>query len=155
MIWIVYDSQGDIQVSRVEKVTKLEIFVRRSKGSQGNITVEWSVYQNSSSDSLHLIQPRSGNVSLTDGQWKESFTLNVDNEIETSESVIWVKLENPTGGALLGSTDKTTAKILIVSNLKVQHSKKISIVISLSVACVIILLAVSFGIYKFRKKLEW
>lgn len=89
-----------------------------------------------------------------DGQWKESFTLNVDNEIETSESVIWVKLENLTGGALLGSTDKTTAKILIVSNLKVQHNKKISVVIGLSVAGVIVLLAVSFGIYKFRKQLE-
>jgi len=154
LILIVYDAQGDIQVSRVERGTKLEIFVRRSKGSQGNITVEWSVYRNSSSDSLHQIQPKSGSVSLMDGQWKESFTLNVDNEIETSESVIWVKLENLTGGALLGSTDKTTAKILIVSNLKVQHNKKISVVIGLSVAGVIVLLAVSFGIYKFRKQLE-
>lgn len=154
LILIVYDSHGDIQVSRVEKVTKLEIRVRRSKGSQGNITVEWSVYENGSSDSLDLIQPRSGNVSLTDGQWNESFVLNVDNEIEAPESVIWVKLENPTGGAVLASRDKTTAKILIASNLKARHSTKISVVIGSSVACVIVLLVVSYGIYRCRKQRE-
>ena len=112
------------------------------------------MYQNGSSDSLHLIKPRSGNVSLTDGQWQESFILDVDNDIETSESVIWVKLENPTGGALLGSSDKTTAKLLIASNLKVQHSKKISVVIGSTVGGVIVLLIVSFGIYKCRKQLK-
>lgn len=151
---LVYDSHGDIHVSRVEKVTKLEILVRRSKGSQGNIIVEWSLYQNDSSDSLDLIQPRSGKVSMIDGQWNESFILNVDNEMEAPESVIWVKLENPTGGALLAPRDETTAKILIASNLKAQHSEKISVVIGSSVACIIVLLTVSYGIYRCRKQRE-
>lgn len=156
MIFIVYDSNGDIQVFRVEMVTKLEIHVRRSKGSQGNITVSWSLYQNDSSNSLNFIQPTSGKVSMTDGQWNESFILNVDNEMEAPENVIWIQLENPTGGALLASRDKTTVKILVASNLRTQHSKKISkwtsVVAGSCVAGVIVLMIVSCGIYKRRTK---
>lgn len=142
----------------MEKVTKLEIRVRRSKGSQGNITVPWSLYQNDSSNSLDLIKPTSGKVSMTDGQWNESFTLSADNEMETPERVIWIQLENPTGGALLASRDKTTIKILITSNLRAQHNKKISkwvpIVAGSCVAGVIVLLGVSCGIYRYRKTRE-
>ncbi len=155
---IVYDSNGDIQVSRVETVTKVEIPVRRSKGSQGDITLEWSLYGNDSSDSLDLIQPTSGKVFMTDGQWNESFILIVDNEVDVPESVIWIQLENPTGGALLASRDKTTAKILIASNSRAQHRKQISkwifTAVGSGVACVIVLLVVSCGIYRCRKKRE-
>ncbi|KAL9987460.1 hypothetical protein ACROYT_G001773 [Oculina patagonica] len=154
----IYDSNGDIQVSRVETVTKVEIPVRRSKGSQGDITVEWSLYGNDSSDSLDLIQPTSGKVFMTDGQWNESFILIVDNEVDVPESVIWIQLENPTGGALLASRDKTTAKILIASNSRAQHRKQISkwifTAVGSGVACVIVLLVVSCGIYRCRKKRE-
>ncbi|KAL9987468.1 hypothetical protein ACROYT_G001781 [Oculina patagonica] len=152
----IYDSNGDIQVLRVEQVTKLEICVRRSKGSQGNITVPWSLYQNDSSNSLDLIQPTSGKVFMTDGQWNDSFILNVNNEMETPEIVIWIVLKNPTGGALLASRDQTTAQILIASNLRAQHGKDISrwtsVVIGSCVAGVIVLLVVSWGICRCRKK---
>ena len=155
-IFIVYDSNGDIRVSGVEIVTKLEIPVRRSKGSQGNITVEWSLYGNDSSESLNQIQPTSGKVSMTDGQWNESFILNVDNEMEAPGSVIWIELKNPTGGAMLASRDKTTARILITSNFRSQHRKGVSTwtltVVGSCVACVIVLLTVSCGIYIRRKK---
>ena len=157
-IVIVYDSNGDIQVSRVGRVTKLDIPVRRSKGSQGDITVEWSLYRNDSSNSLDQIQSTSGKVSMTDGQWNESIILDVDNEMAAPESVIWIQLENPTGGALLASRDKTTAKILIASNVRAQRSKQSSkwtyTAVGSCVAFVIVLVAVSFGIYRCRKKRE-
>ena len=139
------------------KATKLEIPVRRSKGSQGNITVQWSLFQNDSSDSLDLIWPTSGKVSMTDGQWNDSFILNVDNDRKQApESVIWVQLENPTGGALLASRDKTTAKILIASNLRANQSnqsKWILITVSVCVASLLVLsLAVFWGINRYRKR---
>ena len=119
------------------KVTKLEIPVRRSKGSQGDITVKWSLYVNDSSDSLDLIWPTSGRVSMTDGQWNNSFILNVANDRrQAPESVVWIQLENPTGGALLASRDKTTAKILIASNLREDQSTWVISTISVSVAIV-------------------
>lgn len=150
---VVYDANGLIQVSRVERVTKLEIPVRRSKGSQGDITVEWSLYQDDSSDSFDLIWPTSGKVSMTDGQWSDSFILDVDNDRkEAPESVVWVQLENPTGGALLASRDKTTTKILVVSNLRAHHSNWITVTVGACVACVVLLLAVFGGICRFQRK---
>ena len=153
---VVYDSNGDIQVLHVEKVTELEIPVRRSKGSQGNITVQWSLYENNSEDSLDLIWPTSGKLAMKDGQWNGSFILNINNRIKTPESVMWVQLENPTGGALLASRDKIIAKILIASNLSPHHGERTSVwvpvTIGTSVACVIALLGVFFGIYRCKKK---
>ena len=138
-ILIVFTSDGQIKVSYVENSTKLEIPVRRSKGSQGDITVKWSLFQNDSSDSLDSIWPKSGMVSMVDGQWKDSFTLNVDNGTEAPESVIWVRLENSTGGALLASRDETTAKILLTSSVTDSPSKWIIIAVSVFVASIIVL----------------
>ena len=118
-----YDSDGDIRVKRGQKVTKLEITVRRSKGSQGDITVHWSLYHtDDSSESADLIWPSSGTVSMTDGQWSESFIVNVaNNRKEVPESVVFVQLEDATGGALLASRDETTAMIVIASNMRNDH----------------------------------
>ena len=104
-------------VSRTRQVTKLEIPVRRAKGSQGDITVEWSLYQNDSSHNTHLLWPTSGKIALVDGKWNESFIVNVDNDKkDVPESVVWIQLDKTTGGALLASRDQTTAKILIAGN---------------------------------------
>lgn len=134
------------------KVTKLEIPVRRSKGSLGGITVEWSLYQNDSSDTLELIWPASGKVSMVDGQWNSYFILNVGNDRrQAPASVVWIQLENPTGGALLGSHDKTTSKIAIASNLREDQSTWIITTISVCAASVIVLFAVSCGINRYKK----
>ncbi|KAL9987450.1 hypothetical protein ACROYT_G001763 [Oculina patagonica] len=148
-----YSTNGHIEVLRRMTVTKLEILVRRSKGSQGDITVEWSLYGNDSSDSLDLIWPTSGKVSMTDGQWNDSFVLNVDNDRrQAPESVVWIQLGNPTGGALLASRDKTTTKILIASNLRADQSTWIITTISVCSALVIVLFVVSCGIKRYKKK---
>lgn len=90
---------------------------------------------------------------MADGQWNDTFILNVaDDRKEVQESVIWVQLENPTGGALLASRDETTAKILIASNLRAHHSNRTLFAVIACVTCVILILAVSWGIYRFRKK---
>ena len=136
-------------MSRVESVTRLEIPVRRSKGSQGDITVEWSVM----SDSLDLIWPTSGKVSMTDGQWIDSFILVVDNNRkEAPESVVWVQLKNPAGGALLAPRNKTTTKISIASNLRDDQSNWISVTVGACVAGVVLLLSVFGGIYIYQRK---
>ena len=82
---------------------------------------------------------------MTDGQWNVTFILNVDNDAkQLSESVIWVELKNPTGGALLASRDKTKTKIVIASNLKATLGKLILVIITVvaSVASAMVLLAV-------------
>ena len=51
---------------------------------------------------------------MADGEWNESFKLNIDNDKKKApESVIWVQLDKTTGGAVLASRDQTTAKVLI------------------------------------------
>ena len=113
---IVYNEDGVLEVSRTRQVTKLEIPVRRAKGALGDVTVHWSLYQNHSSR-VELLWPTSGKITLSDGQWNESFIVNVDNDKdEAPESVVWVQLDKTTGGAVLASHDQTTAKILIAGN---------------------------------------
>ena len=111
-----YNEDGVLEVSRTRQVTKLEIPVRRAKGALGDVTVHWSLYQNESSR-VELLWPTSGKVTLSDGQWNESFIVSVDSdEKEVPESVAWVQLDKTTGGAVLASHDQTTAKILIAGN---------------------------------------
>ena len=114
-----YNEEGVVKVTRSRYVKKLEFPLRRAKGSQGDITVQWSLYQNDSSDSMELLWPKSGQVLFTDGQWSDSFIINIDNdEAEEQQSVVWVQLDETTGGAVLASRDQTTAKILINGNEK-------------------------------------
>ena len=110
-----YNEDGVLEISRTRQVTKLEIPVRRAKGALGDVTVHWSLYQNESSQ-VELLWPTSGKVTLSDGQWNDSFIVSVDNEEEAPESVVWVQLDKTTGGAVLASRDQTTAKILIAGN---------------------------------------
>ena len=111
-----YSEDGVLEVSRTRQVTKLEIPVRRAKGALGEITVHWSLYQNESSR-VELLWPTSGKVTLSDGQWNDSFIVSVDSDKEEApESVVWVQLDKTAGGAVLASRDQTTAKILIAGN---------------------------------------
>ena len=113
---IVYNEDGVVEVSRARQVTKLEIPVRRAKGSLGDVTVHWSLYQNESSHSVELLWPTSGKITLSDGQWNDSLIVSVDNKEKSPESVVWVQLDKTTGGAVLASRNLTTAKIIIAGN---------------------------------------
>ena len=146
MQFSVYGSDGDIKIKRGQEVTTLDIPVRRSKGCQGDISVRWSLYGNYSTDNIALIWPSSGNLTMTDGQWRVSLTLNVaNNRKEVPENVLWVKLANTTGGALLASEGETTTKIVIASTLRdTQDTNWIIIAVSVSGASVIILLVVAW-----------
>ena len=113
-----------LEVSRTRQVTKLEIPVRRTKGALGDVTVHWSLYQNESTR-VELLWPTAGKVTLSDGQWNESFIVSVDNDKEEApESVVWVQLDKTTGGAVLASHDQTTAKILIAGNERSDSSRR-------------------------------
>jgi len=77
------------------------------------------MYHNDSTDGVNVIWPASGKLSMTDGQWNDSFTVNVANDRkELPESVVWVQLEGTTGGALLASRNETITKILIASTMR-------------------------------------
>ena len=111
-----YNEDGVLEVSRTRQVTKLEIPVRRARGALGDVTVQWSLYQNESSP-VELLWPTSGNVTLSDGQWNTTFIVSVDSDKEEApQSVVWVQLYKTTGGAVLASHEQTTAKILIAGN---------------------------------------
>lgn len=160
--WLaVYDSGGNIRVNRSEEVTELEMPLRRSKGSQGDITVQWVLSYNDSLDNTDLVWPLAGNVSMTDGQWNDSIIINVaNNRKEIPATVIWVQLEKAIGGALLASRNETITKIIIASTMKNKHEEVKEnrtgwriIVISVCVlATASVLLGVSRLLYKQRKK---
>ena len=116
----------------------------------GNISVQWSLYHNDSRREIDLIWPSSGKLSIKDGQWNDSITLNIaSDEWESPESVIWVALHNATGGALLASKDETTAKIIILSTAWNSDGKrKITVMVaSLCVATVVVLVVISWCIF--------
>ena len=139
-----------VEVTRSRRVTKLEFQLRRAKGSQGDITVQWSLYQNDSSDSMELLWPKSGQVSFTDGQWNHSFIINVDNnEEEVQQSVVWVQLDETTGGAVLASPDKTSAKILITGNEEQTGTWRWIVT---GVFCGVLLIFVGVFVYSLRKR---
>ena len=120
----VYNNEGVVELSRTKKVTRLEIPVRRAKGAQGDITVQWSLYQNESSQGPSLLWPSSGEISLIDGEWNASFIVNLDDDkTDAPQSVVWIQLHKTSGGAILGSLDETTAKVLITG--KETESKTI------------------------------
>ena len=120
----VYNNEGVVELSRTKKVTRLEIPVRRAKGAQGDITVQWSLYQNESSQGPSLLWPSSGEISLIDGEWNASFIVNLDDDkTDAPQSVVWIQLDKTSGGAILGSRDETTAKVLITG--KETESKTI------------------------------
>ena len=138
-------------VSRAKQVTKLEIPVRRAKGSQGNITVQWSLHQNDSTLDRELVWPTSGMIALDDGKWNESFTINVaDDKKKAPESVMWVQLDKTSGGALLASRDQTRAKIVIKGNKEPSGTWK-WIVIGSACAAFLLLLIILFAWWKWRK----
>ena len=141
-------------VSRAREVTKLEIPIRRAKGSQGNITIQWSLYQNQSTHDTKILWPSSGKVALTDGRWNDSFILNVANDKkELPESVIWVQLDKTTGGAVLASRDKTTAKIVIAGNEEENNTWKwIVIGVCGGLLLVLIVAALVWGVRKRKQK---
>ena len=139
---IVYNEDGVLEVSRTRQVTKLEIPVRRAKGALGDVTVHWSLYQNESSR-VELLWPTSGKVTLSDGQWNESFIVSVDNgKEEAPESVVWVQLDKTTGGAVLASHDQTTAKILIAGNERSGTSWRWIVTVACSGMLLILLVVV-------------
>ena len=147
---IVYNEDGVVEVTRSKQVTKLEFPVRRAKGSVGDITVQWSLYQNDSSYSVELLWPTSGRISLTDGQWNDSFIINVDdNKREELKSVVWVQLDETTGGAVLASRDQTTAKILIAAN---ERTSGAWIWIVTGVCSGLLFILIGFLVYWVRRK---
>lgn len=134
----VFSLDGNIKVTLTQKTGKLELPVRRSKGSQGDITVRWSLYHNDSTDISDLIWPSSGTLSMTDGQWSGSLTVNVANNIKKLPgNVIWVKLVDTTGGALLASKNETATKIVLVSTLREKRGKWFIITFFVSVGSVV------------------
>jgi len=157
--YAVCNEEGVVAVSRAREVTKLEIPIRRAKGSQGNITIQWSLYQNQSTHDTKILWPSSGKVALADGKWNDSFILNVANDKkELPESVIWVQLDKTTGGAVLASRDKTTAKIVIAGNEEENKKKKrrewkwIVIGVCGGLLLVLIVAALLWGVRKRKQK---
>ena len=141
----VFSLDGNIRVTLTQKTAKLELPLRRSKGSQGNIPVRWSLDHNDSTDISDLIWPSSGTLSMTDGQWSGSLTVNVANNIKKLPgNVIWVKLVDTTGGALLASKNETTTKIVLVSPLREKRGQWFIITFFVSVGSVVTILLFSY-----------
>ncbi|XP_068740821.1 uncharacterized protein [Montipora capricornis] len=149
----IYNKEGVVEVSRTRQVSKLAIPVRRAKGSQGDITIQWSLYRNDSSHGPDLLWPTSGKISLADGEWNKSLIVNLDNdEKDAPQSVVWVQLDKTTGGALLGSRDQTTAKVLIAGKEREEIWHWIVTGVSVLIALILIILLVAWR--QRRKKVK-
>ena len=156
-MWIlpiaVYNKEGVVEVSRTQQVTTLEIPVRRSKGSQGDITVQWSLNRNDSTHDPEFLWPTSGKIFLADGEWNKSFIVNLDDdEKDAPQSVVWVQLDKTTGGALLGTRDQTIAKVLITGKESEEIWQWIVIGVSALVALALIILFVAWRLRKTKAK---
>ena len=93
-------------------IKQLALPVQRRKGAIGDVVVTWSVASNHSVDGA--ISPVSGNLQMKVGQWNSEIILLVDQEDEASaDRVLYVKLRNTTGGAILASPNLTEAEIII------------------------------------------
>ena len=117
-ILVVYDQFGQVRITRGKDVAKLDLPIKRAKGSGGNISVMWSVVHNTSG-SPAPVWPASGAIYLREGQWNSSITVTVANdETVMPEQVVWVELGATTGGAVLATRDQTRTKIIIASNVR-------------------------------------
>ncbi|EDO42273.1 predicted protein [Nematostella vectensis] len=118
----VYNEEGEVEINRTSSVQTIELPIKRSKGAVGNIQVKWSLYNNQSSDTHKLVWPSSGVVEFEESQWNATLQLNIaSDDVETKERVIWVTLDNTTGGAILASREETRSKILISENTKESY----------------------------------
>ena len=90
---------------------------------------------------------------MKNGQWNDSFILTVDNDRrQAPEGVVWVQLENPSGGALLASPDESTLKITIASNQRPDQETWIITTICVCVVSVLIVVVASYGIKRHRSR---
>ena len=90
---------------------------------------------------------------MKDGQWNDSFILTVDNDRrQAPEGVIWVQLENPSGGALLASPYETTLKITIASNQRPDQETGIITTVCISVVSVLVVLVASYVVKRHRNR---
>ena len=121
----------------------------------------WSLFHNTS-DYLGMVWPHNGMIDMKEGQWNSSIHLNVASEDkELPEQVVWVQLDNTTGGAVLALRDQTQTKILIGSNIKdvpnVAPSHMLWIIVGLSVGgalAVVLIFAVWRVVRRRRYRLE-
>ena len=121
----------------------------------------WSLFHNTS-DHLGMVWPHNGMIDMKEGQWNSSIHLNVASEDkELPEQVVWVQLDNTTGGAVLALRDQTQTKILIGSNIKdvpnVAPSHMLWIIVGLSVGgalAVVLIFAVWRVVRRRRYRLE-
>lgn len=117
----VYKANAGVIVLLKTRVQKIDLPVKRSKGSNGNIEILWSLHSNESFDS-ELIWPKAGKLSLVESQWNATLSLRVaSNEKRTGTHVIYVQLHNVTGGAVLASRDKVESSLIIVGSSEKQQ----------------------------------
>jgi hypothetical protein len=89
------------------------ITVVRKFGSTGEVSVNWSVGNESSAQSdTDFTGGSTGNVSFKDGEVSKTFKIQVinDNKVESPETIVF-NLSNPSGGAQLGTNISTTLSV--------------------------------------------
>lgn len=89
-----------------------EITVERKNGSDGDVTVDYST-SDLTAEAGKDYTAASGTFTFKDGETSKSFMVPIinDSELESSETVA-LKLENPTGGAKLGTYSEATLTIV-------------------------------------------
>ncbi|XP_031557393.1 uncharacterized protein LOC116294015 [Actinia tenebrosa] len=148
----VYDANGDVVVLLETRAQEIDLPIKRSKGSNGNIEVYWSLQSNESLDS-NLIWPKSGNISMTESQWNANLSLRVaSNEKRTGKQVIYVRLDNVTGGAILASRDKIESSLIIVGSSEVHQDPTSTLTWIIGVVLGVIFITIAILIKTKRKK---
>ena len=143
-----------MEVTRKKEVTKLELPIKRAKGSSGNISVTWSLFHNTSDD-LGMIWPYNGMIDMKEGQWNSSITLNVaSDDKELTEQVVWIQLDKTAGGAVLASRDQTQAKIVIAANVEPTNFLWIIVGASVAGAILLVILVACFAVRIRKRKSE-
>ncbi|MHC1748287.1 MAG: Calx-beta domain-containing protein [Cellulosilyticaceae bacterium] len=122
------ENHGILQFSPVtatvqENGDKATLTVNRTDGSDGAVTVDYSVNGGTASGSGVDYTLNSGTLSFAEGEISKTIEINIvnDTDVESDETVI-VSLSNPTGDAALG-TDVTATLTIADDDKAVVYGK--------------------------------
>ena len=98
-----------------ETVSRLSLSVQRYGGSEGDVTVKYTVKSGTATAAADFAEANLASLSFKDGETSKTFTISLmDDDLGEGSETVFIELSNPTGGSALGSP--STAILTILDN---------------------------------------
>lgn len=104
---------ANARFSLPEAVPSLTLSIQRASGSEGDVTVRYTVKGGTATAGEDFVASNQAQVSFRDGETSKNISVTLKDDLlsEGSETVI-IELSDPTGGASLGSPSTATLTVL-------------------------------------------